>query len=223
LRYPIDGIETDVQLSRDEVPLLWHDCFMDRMGYPSNRIDDFDYAQLEQMNFSGSFPGGNKSEGAVNLQEFVDSYRGRCNLLIEVKNRDWEEPFRHRIKMRKCLDIIGSVADHEVFISSSNLASLIYANEYSGKAPLYYDYPAREDHNLTDIESLLNEHSFLQGLCVPIEIVNDAIIQRLHRHGKWLITYTCTSAVEIRKAVAMEADVLITDDPHKALRLRGRY
>ena len=58
LRYPIDGIETDVQLSRDGIPLLWHDRFMDKLGYPEKRIDDFDYSQLEQINFAGSFSEG---------------------------------------------------------------------------------------------------------------------------------------------------------------------
>ena len=45
LRYPIDGIETDVQLSRDEVPVLWHDRFLDKIGLPGKRIDDFDFAE----------------------------------------------------------------------------------------------------------------------------------------------------------------------------------
>ena len=44
LEYPIDGIETDVQLTRDEVPVLWHDRFFDRLGMPSKHIDNFDYA-----------------------------------------------------------------------------------------------------------------------------------------------------------------------------------
>ncbi|MGZ4997903.1 MAG: glycerophosphodiester phosphodiesterase, partial [Methylobacter sp.] len=32
LQYPIDGIETDVQLSMDGVPVLWHDWELDKLG-----------------------------------------------------------------------------------------------------------------------------------------------------------------------------------------------
>ena len=34
LEYAIDGIETDVQLSRDEVAVLWHDRFLNKVGLP---------------------------------------------------------------------------------------------------------------------------------------------------------------------------------------------
>ncbi|MGZ8234317.1 glycerophosphodiester phosphodiesterase, partial [Methylobacter tundripaludum] len=53
LQYPVDGIETDVQLSLDGVPVLWHDWELDKLGHPGKCIDDFNFAQLEQMDFSG--------------------------------------------------------------------------------------------------------------------------------------------------------------------------
>ncbi len=34
LEYSIDGIETDVQLSRDEVAVLWHDRFLSKRACP---------------------------------------------------------------------------------------------------------------------------------------------------------------------------------------------
>lgn len=42
LHYPIDGIETDVQLSRDEIAVLWHDRDLKKLELPGKRIDDFD-------------------------------------------------------------------------------------------------------------------------------------------------------------------------------------
>jgi len=54
LEYAIDGIETDVQLSRDGVAVLWHDRFLDKIGHPDKHIDDFDYSQLQAMNFANT-------------------------------------------------------------------------------------------------------------------------------------------------------------------------
>ncbi|MBP7954208.1 MAG: glycerophosphodiester phosphodiesterase, partial [Nitrosomonas sp.] len=49
LAYPIDGIETDVQLTRDEIAVLWHDRYLDKIGLSDKHIDDFDYLQLKEL------------------------------------------------------------------------------------------------------------------------------------------------------------------------------
>jgi glycerophosphoryl diester phosphodiesterase len=220
LQYPIDGIETDVQLSRDEVPLLWHDRFMEKLGFPEKRIDDFDFAQLERMNFASFFTERNEPEGALGLQEFIDHYRGRCKLQIEIKNRDWEPVVRHHIKIKKSMDMIGPVTDHEVFISSFNLNSLIYANQYSNKIPLYY--AVEEKHSLRNLKVFLDQYPFLSGMCMPIDILSPDITEFLHRHNKGILTYTCNDDAQIQHALDMHVDILITDDPNKAISLRNQ-
>ncbi|MGZ8918658.1 MAG: glycerophosphodiester phosphodiesterase [Methylobacter sp.] len=219
LKYPIDGMETDIQLSRDGVPILWHDRFLNKLGYPWKHIDDFDYAQLEQMNFAGYFSSSAKPEGVLSLREFLDTYRGRCRLQIEIKNRDWEPQHRHESKIKQCIDLIGDPHEHGIFISCFNLASMIFADQYAPGFPLYY--ALKEPHTLADIERFLKEHQFLQGLCMPIAILNDAIIQLLRNNGKGIVTYTCNSNEEITKALNFGVDVLITDFPQKALQIRS--
>ncbi|MDD5578785.1 MAG: glycerophosphodiester phosphodiesterase [Methylobacter sp.] len=219
LKYPIDGMETDVQLSLDGIPVLWHDRFLKKLGYPWKHIDDFDYAQLEQMNFAGYFSSPAEPEGVLSLKEFLDAYRGRCQLQIEIKNRDWEEQHRHESKIKQCIDLIGDARENDIFISSFNLASMIFANQYAPGFPLYY--ALKEHHTLADIKQFLKEHKFLRGLCMPIAILNDAVIQVLRDKGKGIVTYTCNSDEEITKALKLGVDVLITDFPQKALQLRS--
>ena len=139
LQYPIDGIETDVQLSRDEVAVLWHDRFLGKLGHPLKHIDDFDHAQLQQMNFAAHFSSSAKPEGIMSLKEFLDAYRTRCRLLLEIKNRDWEPAGRHEIKIRQTLAMVGTVSDDAVMVSSFNLASLVYAHRCDSEIPLVYN------------------------------------------------------------------------------------
>src|SRR3989338_1264458 len=108
LEYAIDGIETDVQLSRDEVAVLWHDRFLGKLDLPDKHVDDFDYAQLLAMNFAAQFSPGAAPEGIMTLQEFLDAYRKRCRLFLEIKNRAWEHPSRHEIKVRQTLEMAGA-------------------------------------------------------------------------------------------------------------------
>jgi glycerophosphoryl diester phosphodiesterase len=77
LSYLIDGMETDIQLSRDGVPVLWHDRQLSKLGLASKHIDDYDYRELQAMNFASHFGSDAKKEGVMGLGDFLQSYRDR--------------------------------------------------------------------------------------------------------------------------------------------------
>ncbi len=226
LQYPIDGIETDVQLSRDDVAVLWHDRFLGKLGLPLRRIDDFDYARLREMNFAKHFSANAKPEGIVSLREFLDAYRQRCRLLIEIKNRAWESRSRHEIKVRQTLDLIGAAAvdsathDDSILVSSFNLDSLIYAHQCVPQFPVVYNF--EPEQTVDDAKSVLLEQPFLHGLCLPIDSLNEAMATLLRGHQKTIAVYTCNSDEEIGKALALGVDILISDVPQKALQMRDK-
>lgn len=239
LQYPIDGFETDVQLSLDEVPVLWHDWELDKLGHPGKGIDDFNFAQLEQMDFAGYCSPDAVAEGALSLKEFIDSFRGRCGLDIELKSRDGESRQRLETKIRQMLAIIGTSAADGVFISSFSLRGLIFAHQQAPDLPLYYLLSG--DHTQADIEQFLTnspganlhlpsgcragkpgmkDYSFLAGFCLPINIHNESIAKLLQQQGKGIGVYTCNSVEEIQKALDLKVNILITDFPQLALRMR---
>ncbi|CAG0940114.1 glycerophosphoryl diester phosphodiesterase [Gallionellaceae bacterium] len=218
LKYAIDGMETDVQLSRDEVAVLWHDRSLDKVGLPDKHIDDFDYAQLQAMNFAAHFSPGADPQGIMTLKEFLDAYRTRCRLLVEIKNREWEIPSRHEIKVRHTLDMAGTVNNDAIIVSSFNLASLAYAHRYRPEFPLVYNF--EPEQTLEDARRVLTEQPFLHGLCLPIESLDDAMVKLLRAHGKTIAVYTCNSEEEIDQALQSEVDILISDLPQKALQMR---
>jgi glycerophosphoryl diester phosphodiesterase len=216
LNYSIDGMETDVQLSRDEVPVLWHDRYTDKLGYPEQHIDDFDYAELARMNFAYN---DTQAESVLSLEEFLNRYRQRCRLQIEIKNRDWELSRRHESKVKQCLELCGDPREETVFVSSFHLDSMIFAQHYVPNFPLYY---ALEDHHTElDVEHALNNYDFLTGLCLSIAMLDESVVNLIRKQSKKLLTYTCNTDAEITKALALGVDVLITDDPQKALLIRG--
>jgi len=220
LQYPIDGIETDVQLSRDGVAVLWHDRFLGKLGMPLKRIDDFDYARLQTMNFAAHFSADAKPEGVMLLQAFLDAYRQRCRLLIEIKNRAWESRSRHETKVRQVLDMVGAAQDDRVLVSSFSLESLIYAHQCAPEFPLVYNL--EPEQKLDDARLVLIEQSFLHGLCLPVESLNEPMVKLLRDHEKSVAVYTCNSDEEIRKALDLGVDILISDIPQKALGMRDQ-
>ena len=220
LAYPIDGIETDVQLSRDEVAVLWHDRDLKKLKLPGNHIDDFDHAQLQAMDFSAHFAASAKPEGVMSLQEFIAAYRTRCRLLLEIKNRDWEMVARQELKIRQTLALAGAVTDDRIMVSSFNLDSLIHAHGIAPEFPLVFNL--EPEHNLNDARRALDEQPFLHGLCVDISTLDADMVALLRERGKLIAVYTCNSDAEITRALILGVDVLISDVPQKALQMRDK-
>jgi glycerophosphoryl diester phosphodiesterase len=220
LIYRIDGIETDIQLSRDAVPVLWHDRFMIKLRHPAKHIDDFDFHELQEMNFAAHFSSVAKPEGIMRLSDFLHDYRMRTHLLLEIKNRDWEERSRHENKVRQTLELVGAVADDRIMVSSFNLDSLVYAQHFKQGFPLVYNF--EEYQTMQDAQQVLAAHPFLHGLCLPIAILDQSIVTLLRDAGKRIAVYTCNSDEEINRALELGVDILISDVPQKALLLRER-
>ncbi|MFZ3017468.1 MAG: glycerophosphodiester phosphodiesterase family protein [Gallionella sp.] len=264
LAYPIDGIETDIQLTRDGVAVLWHDRFLDKLGMKDKRIDDFDHAELQAMDFAAHFAGkaplpnpppappspqsspasgrGSKreeqlsisageganealrasscNEGVMSLREFLDAYRTRCRLLLEIKNRDWEPVERHEAKVRQTLELVGAASGDQVLVSSFNLGSLVYAHRIAPQFPLVFNL--EPEHDAAFAREVLDAQPFLYGLCVHIATLNEAMVGAVRERGKRIAVYTCNSDEQIDRALALGVDILISDVPQKALALRER-
>ncbi|MDO9240693.1 MAG: glycerophosphodiester phosphodiesterase [Methylicorpusculum sp.] len=214
LNYAIDGIETDVQLSRDAIPVLFHDRFLDKLGLPDKRIDDYDFEELQAMRFTQS----PDHQGIISLEAFLHRYRGRCTLNIEVKNHEWESVSRQQEKIQLTLDIMGESGADDVFVSSFNLQSLEIAYQNSSKTPLFYILG--DHHTAEDLDLALGRQPFLAGFCLPVRGMTQSMVEYLHAHGKTVVTYTCNSEAEIKKALDLNVAIMITDDPQLALKLR---
>lgn len=224
LDYGVDGIETDVQLSRDGIAVLWHDRFLDKIGKPHQRVDDLDFEQLVNLDLPDTFTRLQDDSRLIGLETFIKNYHHRALLLIEVKNREFDEGTgRHELKMQQCLDLAKHYSDPiktaTIMISSFNLESLVYAHRYSESWPLIYN--SKKLVEPSQIENFCQIHSFIAGFCLPIENLNPEIVKAVQGCKKSLVTYTCNDDEQILKGLRLGVDILISDDPQRALALRG--
>jgi len=218
LKDDIDGMETDVQLSRNGVAVLWHDDTLARLGLPDRHIDDFNYAELQTMNFATLFDAAAPFESVMRLQDFIQRYRSRTRLLLEIKNRSAEAPARIRLKVEQTLALAEKSDGKNILINSFELASLVYAHQCVPDFPLVYNM--EPEHTITDVRAALTAQTFLHGYCLHISSLNSEITALLRSHNKSISAYTCNTDAEIKKALDLGVDILISDVPQKALQLR---
>jgi glycerophosphoryl diester phosphodiesterase len=220
LNYAIDGIETDVQLSNDEINVLWHDDTLEKVGLPDKHIDDLSFTDLQKIDVAKHFFSEEKTESFMTLQSFLNHYRKRCRLLLEMKCYEGELPVRQKIKVRQTLAMVGTVRRDDIMASSFHLPSLLTAYQYAPDFPLVYNL--EPEQGLAEARQALTEHPFLHGLCVHISTLNAVMVKLLRRQEKCIAVYTCNSDEEINTALKLGVDILISDFPQKALRLRNQ-
>jgi glycerophosphoryl diester phosphodiesterase len=77
-----DGIECDIQISRDGIAFVFHDTHLDRLTDASGRVPETDAAALDRIRLKGT------GETIPRLSEMLDLVASRVPLLIEVKAPD---------------------------------------------------------------------------------------------------------------------------------------
>ncbi len=98
-----DGIETDIQRTKDGVLVLYHDDTIERVTGEKGKIQDYTYDQLLKMDF-GIFKGERfAGEKIVTLDTFLTHFgQKKLNLAIEIKQAGVEEETLKAIEKHAC-------------------------------------------------------------------------------------------------------------------------
>ena len=73
------GMEMDVQLSKDGIPVVFHDATLTRMCGVEKRVNELTLAELKQLSLAGT------QERIPTFQEFLTLVNGQVPLIIEIK------------------------------------------------------------------------------------------------------------------------------------------
>ena len=76
------GIEIDIQLTRDQVPLVFHDYNLERLTDRGGFIREKDVSELSRVTLTGS------DETIPTLSDVLNAVSGKVPLLVEIKDQD---------------------------------------------------------------------------------------------------------------------------------------
>ncbi|MGC4106016.1 MAG: glycerophosphodiester phosphodiesterase family protein [Thermomicrobiales bacterium] len=93
----VPGIELDVHLSKDGVPVVLHDETVDRTTGHTGDVTSFTVAELAAMDAGGG-------EGIPTLAQVIDVVEGKVRLNIEVKAAEAADAVLELVKERPALD-----------------------------------------------------------------------------------------------------------------------
>jgi glycerophosphoryl diester phosphodiesterase len=216
LAYSIDGIELDVRLSADGVPVVFHDDSLQRVNGGRGRVEDIALAQLETMDWGGWFHRDFRGEPLLTLERTLAWFGARTRLLIEIKSSKALQRSGHSERLtRRVLDALAGMprqvpADH-IYILSFDPQVLQLAAE---TAPQWrYVLNVHELNPLRVLGLPPADIGRMYAIDVRIGRLSSLLVEWARDRGLRVFTYTCNGPRQVEKALRLKVDAIFTDRP----------
>jgi glycerophosphoryl diester phosphodiesterase len=221
LTYPVDGIELDVQMSADGIPVLYHDRTLHRLGGGNRRIADLSLDQLRRLDWGGWFHPDFKGEPLMTLDQ-LPAVLDRCpRWLIEIKSRPGEQESGHAGRLtERVVSVIGQwphgALQDRIYILSFDPGVLIQAHKMAPHL--------RKIRNLaaTEVDTDIGDTRHLWAIDVPIQKLKSSTVQWARSRNLHIMTFTCNDPGKVARAVRCGVDAIISDRPGWLTKYLGR-
>jgi len=203
----VDGIELDVQLTRDGVPVVFHDTALRRLTGVSGRLANCSKADLRRLNVKG--------EPIPTLAEVLDFVRGRVVLQVEIKPAVEVGPVVRVIRRAR--------ARRNTILASSDFEVLRAAGVLAPETTRMLIDPARgvRAANLKSAGRLLGAMARVGASGVSIDhrrVQSAAFVGFLQARGAQVWCWTVNAESRQRQLQAWGVDAILSDDPARLIR-----
>lgn len=201
-------------MSKDGVPVLYHDRTLARITDRRKRISDYTLKELQTWDWGGWYSAAYRGEALLTLEQALHLYVGRTRLFIEIKSRkrDRRTGRSHALTRRVLAIVRGAVpekAPEDIHILSFDPEVLGLAREalpgWRYVLNVETPPPATEGHGLHD--------GTLYGICMPVRNLEKDFVETAHAGGLKVMTYACNVPRQVNKALDLKVDVILTDKP----------
>jgi len=210
-----EGIELDVQLSRDGELVVIHDETIDRTTDGKGKVRDFSIEELRRFDASGRFAGAYGFNSIPGLSEYFDLVKDRSVITnIELKNSVFAYPGIEG-KLIAMVEDYG-LADR-VLYSSFNHQSLLKCREISPRCEIAFIISSW----LISAGSYCRQHggNYINS---RFSFLTKENMDELLINGVRAMAWTVDDPAEMKRLAGMGVDSLITNEPLLALDVLGR-
>jgi glycerophosphoryl diester phosphodiesterase len=203
-----DGVELDVQLSKDGEAVVIHDFNVDRTTNGSGPVKDLTLVELQRLDAGSWYSAEYATQRIPTLAQVLQEFGPRLILNIELK--------------KAIPHANGLEAEVVRLIEDTNLTSRVIISSFN---PLALWRVRRLNPNMST--GLLYEPDqpiylrgrWLQPLVQPQalhprwDMINEQFVTRSHQHGLAVRPWTCNEPDAMRRLIDWHADAIITDCP----------
>jgi glycerophosphoryl diester phosphodiesterase len=217
LELGIDGLEFDVQLTADEVPIIMHDPTVDRTTDGRGLVSLMDYGQIRQLNAAKCRPEMG-FQSVPTLQDVLnDAYevcpKGFYNIEIKVYDENW----------KTLIDRVVSVANQhplrkQILFSSFHHRCLEYLKDH---------YPSFEVGLLFDQEIVepwyIAKQLKAYSVNLDYRLTSDELISACHAEQLRVAVWTVDDLEQIQRFIHRNTDIVISNVPDMVKRIKDDF
>jgi glycerophosphoryl diester phosphodiesterase len=197
------AIEFDVQLTRDNVAIVFHDDTLDRTTNGAGSVADTDFSVIERLDAGAWFSDKYRRVEVPTLEEVLSSLRKRALLNIELKpDARIERLVRHVVTAVARFDLF----DLAVFSSFDPDAIRILRRLVPDARLGVLCMPDGIDEALRLAEDVAAEN-----LHPPKSIVDEAFVRMAHDAGYNVWSWTANTPADIERLVVAGVDGIFSD------------
>jgi glycerophosphoryl diester phosphodiesterase len=246
LELGVDGIELDVQVTRDGVPVVFHDYTLTRLTGTLGRLADRTWSELQKLRVRG--------EPIPTLADALSLTRKHALVQIEIKKGAPVAPVLAAIrKTASTKNVILASFEPVILREAAALAPKLprmlivdkprqfytkvakIANLSRIRTPIRFNTEVaknaegtKADHSSLGIGHRAFATKLLRAIssvgAVGLSVSHEAIttplfVETIHRHGAQLWTWTVNNAREMRRLCDCSVDAILTDDPAKLIKV----
>lgn len=200
-----DGLELDVHLSKDRLPVVIHDDTVDRTTDGRGAVAGLTLAQLQSLDAGSWFAEGFAGEPVPSLAEVLDVFAGQVRLNLEIKAFD------------AGLAVLAQLAGYpaaEVVLSSFDVDVLIAMRNADPDLPLAVLYDEGNWRRRHDLALRLRARAFHPRA----DHVNRPMLGRCRQSGLPVHAWTVDDHGLARRLVRAGVAGIFTNDPGSFLR-----
>jgi glycerophosphoryl diester phosphodiesterase len=215
-----DGIEVDVQLTKDDALVIIHDRAVDRTTDGRGPVNGLTLCEIRQLDagrwFNRTVP-PLASEAFVGLTvptlEAVIDLTAEANLrlYLDVKYAKWPEPLPSMI----CQIITGKNCWDRVILTSSDHASLCTMKKVEPRARTAHLFDWRSAKKGARYILRLAEKWRADELALHHAVCSDELIERAHLHGLTVAVWTVNQRRMMRRFLKSAVNAIMTDFPER--------
>lgn len=207
-----DGVELDVHLSADGVPVVIHDFTVDRTTDGSGRVADLPLAALKELDAGSWFDAACAGERIPTLEEVFAEVG--CRLLINVELKALPPDSRGLEPAVVALVERHGLRDR-VLISSFNPLALRNVRRLAPHLPLGFLYGDAPLFRLARVLVGLMPGLRPEAVHPYWGLVRPSFIRRAHARGRRVVAWTVDEPEGMQRLAGWGVDAIITNHPDR--------
>lgn len=213
LEMGVDGIELDVQCTRDGEMVVIHDFDVAHTTNGTGKVADFTHAEITRLDAGSHFGGCFAGTPIPTLAQVFDLVGDRCMVNIEIKSIALDGG----PEVEAVVKFIQSRRLHEqVIVSSFNPVSLIAMRWHDPKIALGLLYS--EELPIFLRRAWLGPLIAPEALHPHYKMIDAEYIHWAHRQGHYVNTWTVNDLAEAKRLADFGVDTIISDVPDVLMR-----